>query len=488
MICIIIVLLYLIYNPLNLQEGNTLYGEECCQVSGQSIAVNSEAVTGQAIAREEVEIFDPAKIRVLLKTNGFKGYYHKKVSVSSTNGMRVSGNGFENQYEAGKSVSYNMESAELNNGSISFCPLDGGKLIVKSIKRGCGKPCYRGILEVSRSDAGILLVNEVTMDEYLYGVVPSEMPSSYGVEALKVQAVCARSYAYIHIKTSRLSAYNANVDDSTAYQVYGNCGETQEGIQAVNETSGQVLTYNGSVVPAYYYSTSCGVTARGDEVWLGMKEIPYLVSRVQSKKSKITGSELSDSKEFEKFLQNDSKTYDSGFAWYRWNVDMTSEDIGKSVAKNLETRYKANPTLILTRNDAGLYESKEISEVGDIKGIKVAKRGQGGIVISIIIKGTKNTIKVNSEYNIRTILAPLSSKIIRNDEKVVDGMTLLPSAFFIIKKEGSGKNALFHIKGGGYGHGVGMSQNGAGYLVEHGYDYISVLKHYYEGCEVEKKF
>ena len=91
---------------------------------------------------------------------------------------------------------------------------------------------------------------------------------------------------------------------------------------------------------------------------------------------------------------------------------------------------------------------------------------------------------MKSEYNIRLLLAPLKSKISRKDGSVVDGMSLLPSAFIVISSEGKGKNKVFHIKGGGYGHGVGMSQNGVRTMVQAGYGYKDILGHYYNGCEI----
>ncbi len=114
------------------------------------------------------------------------------------------------------------------------------------------------------------------------------------------------------------------------------------------------------------------------------------------------------------------------------------------------------------------------------------KRKEGGIVTSIIIKGDKRTIKVDSEYNIRLLLSPLYAKVNRKDNTVIDGMSLLPSAFFTIAKKCEDGNISFYIEGGGYGHGVGMSQNGAGNMAACGLDYISILKHYFDGCDIRE--
>lgn len=121
-------------------------------------------------------------------------------------------------------------------------------------------------MEVRRYEEGYTLVNALPLETYLTAVVPSEMPSSYQIEALKAQAVCARSYAYIQLLRADLAKYGAHIDDSTAYQVYNKNTPTAESKRAVEETSGQVLTYEGNIIEAYYFSTSMGYTDTA-EIW-----------------------------------------------------------------------------------------------------------------------------------------------------------------------------------------------------------------------------
>lgn len=104
------------------------------------------------------------------------------------------------------------------------------------------------------------MVNELPLENYLCKVVPSEMPASYQKEALKAQAICARSYAYRQIMDYAYPEYQAHVNDSTDYQVYNNSASQQAATEAVQETAGKVLKYNGNIITAYYYSTSCGKT------------------------------------------------------------------------------------------------------------------------------------------------------------------------------------------------------------------------------------
>lgn len=429
----------------------------------------------------------PASIRVAIKTSGYKEQYHERIKINSDMGMTIMQSGAGVDVAAGQSIEYRRDGAELAGGRITIVPAAGGHIILENVKRGYKKPAYRGTVELALYNEGIVVINELPIDEYLYAVVPSEMPVSYGVEALKVQAICARSYAYIHVMDGGLAGIGAHVDDSTSYQVYNNTAETPESIEAVTSTSGQVLTYNGNIIPAYYYSTSCGMTAKGNDVWFGMKDTPYLISKLQSMDMDIqsTGLDLTNDDHFAQFLtRDDISTFDSDFPWYRWQTDITAAEVKKSVEASLEKRYKVNPSLILTKSESGEYISEQISSVGDIKSVTTLTRAEGGLVTSVIIKGSKKTIKVKSEYNIRLLLAPLKSKISRKDGTVVDGMSLLPSAFMVITSEGKGKNKVFHIKGGGYGHGVGMSQNGVRSMVQAGYNYKDILGHYYTGCEV----
>ena len=95
---------------------------------------------------------------------------------------------------------------------------------------------YRGIIEVIEEEQGFVIINELPIEEYLYSVVPSEMPAGYPMEALKAQAICARTYAYLHVLSPGYPQWNAHVDDTTSYQVYHNIEEQESTTIAVNET------------------------------------------------------------------------------------------------------------------------------------------------------------------------------------------------------------------------------------------------------------
>lgn len=136
---------------------------------------------------------------------------------------------------------------------------------------------YRGKLELHNVLGKIYIINIVSMEEYLYSVVPSEMPSSWSIEALKAQAVAARTYSYYHLINNKgKNIYD--LDSTTNFQVYkGIASETPSSIEAVSKTSGTIMTYNYEPIIAYFHSTSGGKTSDDKDVWSG-SDLPYLES------------------------------------------------------------------------------------------------------------------------------------------------------------------------------------------------------------------
>lgn len=431
-------------------------------------------------------------IRVLLKTDGFKDIFHEKVVVTSQKPFTVSIGEKETEYKAGEEVTIKSNNKALKKERIVIeSTEEEGKITLLSLLRNQKHPSYRGRIELSKYEDNMVIVNELSLEEYLYAVLPSEMPSSYGIEALKVQAVCARSYAYTHLLANNYPQYGAHVDDSVSYQVYNNTPETEETILAVKETHGQVLQYEDSIITAYYFSTSSGHTSSAKEVWLLGKELSYLEGAYQVDMDQITEEEKKNQKDLtieenmrEFLLQDTIKTYDSEFPWYRWTVSESAKQVQEALEKSIAARYKANPNLIQTRIEDGTYESKEIESIGKVKNIKIGKRGTGGLITELIIEGSKETVKVMSEYNIRVLLAPLSSDIIRQDKSKVSNQSMLPSAFFVIDRQKEEDGITFLFSGGGYGHGVGMSQNGTKQMADNKKTYKEILQHYYFGTEL----
>ena len=469
---------YKVYDQINMEMTNgILVGYE------NTDFVVSDGKICAALITEKIKA---QNIRVLLRDSSYKSLFHKVATVTADREFYVTYGETKKTYAAGEEVTIKSGSGMLKSGRVTVTTSgEDGKITILSLDRKGIHPSYRGKIEVASTEDGLTVINELSLEEYLYAVLPSEMPTSYGLEALKVQAVCARSYAYNHLIENSLSKYGAHVDDSTTYQVYNNSPETQESMEAVKETYGQVLQYDGQVIFAYYFSTSCGYTADVSNVWLNTNDSPYLQAVFQGNDQQ-SKRDFSDEKKFYQFItSNKEDTYEKDYPWYRWTITIDYSDLKKMVDSRLGALYKKKPAYVLTLAKDGTYKKKAITTVGTIKNIKVSKRESSGLATEIIIEGSKNTVKIKSESYIRQILRPSYDAVIRQDGSEISNLSLLPSAFFVLDKvkEGSSVKGI-KISGGGYGHGVGMSQNGVKSLVDEGKAYEEVLKHYYKDIDI----
>lgn len=498
--------IYKIYGTLSMEKTNSI-------LVGYTITdfVVSDGEICAALIKEDIKAKD---IRVLINTNSYKSIFHESVTFTSNQPFVITYGEKKVSYDAGIEVTVKKDDEMLEQGRIKITTTAEGKIKLNSVIRSYGKPEYRGSIEIAKTDNGLTIVNELSLEEYLYSVVPSEMPTSYGEEALKVQAVCARSFAYNQLLQNKYSAYGAHVDDSVNSQVYNNIEESEATILAVKDTYGQVLKYDDKVLTAYYFATSSGHTASVEDVWESSTPTTYLKGYLQTEEKQDV--DLSKDEDFREFINHDNvdvklnngvmsevvNTYDSGFLMYRWNVTISVEDLSKQINENISSCYTTNKNSILTlvsnSNDEGLldgdgirvlntsvFRSTMISDIGTVKKMKVITRGKSGIIKELLITGTKATVLVRYQTNVRQLLAPVNDNLYRLDNSSVSGMSMLPSAFFYIDAVGKGDNiTAFTLTGGGYGHGVGMSQNGVKKMIDQGKTYDEVLKHYYTGIEL----
>ncbi len=428
-------------------------------------------------------------VRILIMSDDFGSYYHNKVELSCDSAFTIATGSKTTNYKAGKKVSFNLSKKNVKKKKFTVSSSSRTGIKMLSFKRRNIHPVYRGIMEIKWTKKGFIIINELPLEQYLYAVVPSEMPTESNIEALKAQAVCARSYAYNQIKEERYKAYNADLDDSTACQVYNNIPEDRRSRQAVDETYGQVVTRKGEIIVAYYFATSWGCTADGKDVWNTPEEVPYLKGAMQIRKKEVsedTAINLSEENIFRNFIDSNSyKTYDSGDDWYRWNVTLDSVSLSNRIDSALYNCYLSNKSLVLTQNKNGKYVSKPLRSIGKIKKLRVEKREESGLVTELVIVGTGNVVKVCTQYNIRKVLAPVHEKINRNGSTNVSSYSLLPSAAFYIDTKQSKKRIYFNITGGGFGHGAGLSQTGAEAMAQSGDNYETILKHYFQGTKVQ---
>lgn len=419
------------------------------------------------------------QIRVLLKNTGNGSYYYDEAKVTV--------DGEETLVKADE-----MDTGERRSFK-SNALTDKVKMEIDSVNKADN--LYRGTLEFYKTKEGMAIINELPLEEYLYAVVPSEMPAYYPMEALKAQAVCARTYAYRHILHAGLAGFGAHLDDTTSYQVYHNIDENAATTTAVKETDGMMLYYQDELAENYYYSTSCGY-GTDTTIWKteAAQHIPYIkgvkIAGEEDRNNSPAADELKEEEKFAAYIKSvDETDFESGEAWYRWRYEVEELDADKMLER-IKERYKANASLVLTKKDGAdgdYYVSEPVKSLGKIKDISISKRGAGGIADELTITGSKAVIKIISEYNIRRILCDGEGKVIRQDGSSVAASTLLPSAFLIIETGKSGEDVIgYSVIGGGYGHGVGMSQNAAKEIGSLGYGYQEILGVFFADCEVRK--
>lgn len=349
-----------------------------------------------------------------------------------------------------------------------------------SITRGSSR-LYSGNIEVTMVNGRLLVVNDIDIEQYLYKVIPSEMPSSYHPEALKAQAIAARTYAYRDIYNRTYEKLGYTVDDSTRSQVYNNINEQATTNAAVNATKGLVMMYNGELVSAFYYSTSSGLTASAHEVWIsdGFQDpepIPYLIGKNLTKDTNgnVPQFDFRNEASMLAFFKNTSYTApDSNISpYYRWNVTFTKAQLALTLQKNLQLMYASTPELILTQTSNGWASLPIPSEIGTVNDIYVDRRGESGVVMSLIVETSSGTYKIVNQYNIRFTIRPKDAGV--NDNSI------LFSGFFAIEQNGDS----YTFYGGGNGHGVGMSQNGANSLGKSEYGFQEILTTYYSDIQL----
>ncbi|MDR1066317.1 MAG: SpoIID/LytB domain-containing protein [Clostridiales bacterium] len=321
-----------------------------------------------------------------------------------------------------------------------------------------GERSYRGRVEFGRyAGAALTAVNVVNIDEYLYSSVPSEMPSGWPIEALKAQAVAARSYTRTRRGVHADEGYE--LCDGVHCQMYLGAGNESESARAaVDATSGVMAYYGGRPINATYFSSSGGVTEDGDKVW--GNEIPYL-------------------KSVKEVAEKEYKVWTRSFQFYEIERLIT-ESIGKIVNVSIDSNPvsgRARRMTITGETGEKIIEKDAIrsfftqSADGPLDSLNFSV-SPSEAPISIISVGSELTDK-----NIAEIYITSSNAAAAN-----------PGAFNVISVSGSysmkNTDSVTFI-GKGWGHGVGMSQYGAKGMAEEGYSYDQILRHYFTGIEVK---
>ncbi|MFQ9515633.1 MAG: SpoIID/LytB domain-containing protein [Eubacterium sp.] len=394
-------------------------------------------------------------VRIVLKANNYTSIYHSEINLTSNNLKVYYGKNYENKKSCKK---INIEKNDKLFKNSKVIKVESSHMINwKKNDEDGGTVSYEGMFFIYNTTSGLVVVNQLDLEAYVASVISSEIGEDSPEEALKAQAVCARTFI-TDSNPEEYKEYKANGDDSTAYQVYNKTTTGEKCRKAAVETKNKIMTYKGKCITAYYFSTSCGYTT-DYKIW-GRKKQKYLAGCSTLKKE--SGIDITKEDNFKRFIMSTPKSYESECPFYRWNVYVTNEQVQNSISST-----------------AGI-------NVGEISKIEVNSRGCGGIASGVTVYGEKGQIIMNNQNQIRKALCSYYGEINLNDGSIRTKMEMLPSAFIYIENVyDSGKVCGFKIYGGGFGHGSGMSQNGAREMAKKGMKYKKILKLFYNDIVIE---
>lgn len=358
-------------------------------------------------------------------------------------------------HSASSVIINDAQVCETYASNLCLMPIEGNIAIDGHMYRG-------GVIFTNASDTAMCVINVLTMDEYLYGVVGNEVSSSWNPELLKAQAICARGFGVSNY--NKHASLGFNVCATTNCQVYrGVSSESPSVIDAVDATRGQIVTYEGEIAETLFYSSSGGHTANVKNVW--GSSIPYLMG-------------VEDPYESESVPR------------HKWEATLTLSEIGE------------------------VMKSKDIA-IGDVVSLE-AKNDETGRAYELTVHGTEGShtfIRQNTyspfyskgvlsqKYtlipvgeNSKTLYCVNYSKVksalaSKNAIDAKGNIASVGKEFSIISGKGketytSGSVTAYTFSGGGWGHGVGMSQYGAKGMADAGFTYDEILSHYYPGTEL----
>lgn len=352
---------------------------------------------------------------------------------------------------------------------------------------------FNGALDLITTDKGIQAINVIDIERYLISVISSEMSATSSKEMLKAHAVISRSWLMAQIEKSRKLAEkqyryescHREKDrlirwyDREDHEIYDVCADdhcqryqgitrasTPAVVEAVEETRGEIITYNGKICDTRFSKCCGGVTEVFETCWESEPH-PYLSSQ-RDDATKNNFPDLSKEEEAEKWIRSNPPSfcntreeeilsqvlnnYDQETPdFYRWKIEYTQEELSR----------------LLNRN-------KQEYDFGTILDLIPLKRGKSGRIEELKIVGTLLTLTIGKELEIRSALSD----------------THLYSSAFVIDKEDirNGIPARFILTGAGWGHGVGLCQIGAAMMSREGYNYSQILSHYYKDIHILKQY
>lgn len=320
----------------------------------------------------------------------------------------------------GRENSETVESREIYS--------EGKCLNIAESQKKLSSSCYPGYFFIKASNSKITAINMVDVEDYIRGVIPYEIGKldSSRFEALKAQAVATRTYVYKHFGTRDAMGFDVFAD--TKDQVYnGYRSATPLTDAAVKATAGEVLTYNGAFIVAYYHST-CGGQTETMVTW-EKKNLPYLKSSPD--------------------LRPNGKPWCDVSKFATWEKKFSEKELVELFQKN------------------GKEAKASVPKFKKVRDIAIRKKLPSGRIFTLQVLTDKGTFNVTGD-KVRWLFK-------KNG-------TILPSSLFSVHHEGK----FWVLKGKGYGHGVGLCQMGVRERAQAGQGYFEILSHYYPGVTLER--
>jgi SpoIID/LytB domain protein len=303
---------------------------------------------------------------------------------------------------------------------------------------------YRGALQFELNENGLQAYNELPQDAYLAGVIPSEVPFSYPSEALKAMAVVARSYALSHL--GRHSGFD--VCSEVHCQVYRGLPQEHANTNAaVLATKGQLLKSGERIADATFHACCGGHTADVATTWSGSSAVSYLEG--QWDVAGANGPDLTSEDLFRNWLENGPAAYCSGAGRYRWEEKLSWSE--------LENRLRVSVPVLAK------------SPFDSLQAVEVTRRLPSGRVGELRLQTATSNVTIQGD----------SCRWLLSGGKI--GAGGLQSTLFYLDVV-PGQQVRF--RGGGWGHGVGLCQEGAAGRARAGQTYQQILTHYYPGTRL----
>lgn len=398
----------------------------------------------------EVEITQPGRWQVWAKRDVYNSPLLKRFLLNS-----LKNEGYNEPYIDTVIVSEKPKvsfSFNNNNYQVKNLEITTQKNRVQIQEGGSKKVrLYGGDLKVQPNSYGdYTLVNNVPLETYLRGVVPHEIGSNAPRTAAEAQTIIARTYALRN--TRRFVADDYQLCASTHCQVYyGLSGTSSTADKAIAATKGLVLTYQNELVDALYSSTTGGVTASFTDIWNG-EDRPYLTSVIDSPNQvwNLGQNSLDSEANFRRFINLKRGFNETGRKVFRWNRKRKLVDLNQDLRKYLRNR------------------KHPLAGFNTIKKMEIVRRSSSGRILQMNVE-TDNGLIVLEKNEIRSAFVPPISTLFYLEptfdaEKQLDGYAFI---------------------GGGFGHGVGLSQFGSHNLAKLGWSAKKILYFYYPSTKIE---